>query len=75
MDVTLATVEAELRQHGYPRLIHGHTHRPTVHRHVVDGHLCERWVLADWYTAGSCLTCDKTGLQTVTLPLPPGDHA
>jgi UDP-2,3-diacylglucosamine hydrolase len=68
MDVTLATVEAVLREHGYPRLIHGHTHRPALHRHLVDGHACERWVLADWYTQGSYLRCDATGCQSIILP-------
>jgi len=28
MDVNRGAVEAILREHGYPRLIHGHTHRP-----------------------------------------------
>ncbi len=68
MDATLAGVEAALREHGYPRLIHGHTHRPALHKHVVDGHVCERWVLADWYTRGSYLNCDSTGCTVVELP-------
>ena len=68
MDVTPTTVEAVLREHGYPRLIHGHTHRPALHRHLVDGHECERWVLADWYTQGSYLRCDKAGCQSINLP-------
>jgi UDP-2,3-diacylglucosamine hydrolase len=67
MDVTAATVESVLRQYHYPRLIHGHTHRPALHRHVVDGHVCERWVLADWYTRGSYLQCDNTGCNAVEL--------
>ena len=50
-----------LREHGYPRLIHGHTHRPARHVHMVDGHACERWVLADWYENGSYLRCDASG--------------
>jgi UDP-2,3-diacylglucosamine hydrolase len=50
MDVSPATAEAELRRHGHPpRLIHGHTHRPATHEHVVDGRRTERWVLADWH--------------------------
>ena len=53
MDVAPATVTAVLRSHAYPRLIHGHTHRPARHEHVVDGRLCERWVLSDWYGQGS----------------------
>jgi UDP-2,3-diacylglucosamine hydrolase len=68
MDVTTATVEAVLRSHGYPRLIHGHTHRPALHQHVIDGHHCERWVLADWYARGSYLHCDATGCRVIELP-------
>ncbi len=48
MDVTPATVEAVLRQWQYPMMIHGHTHRPARHVHLVDGRSCERVVLADW---------------------------
>jgi len=69
MDATPAGIEAVLRVHGYPRLIHGHTHRPALHRHVVDGHACERWVLADWYMSGSYLTCDAAGCRAIRLPL------
>jgi UDP-2,3-diacylglucosamine hydrolase len=67
MDVTPAAVEAALRQHGYPRLIHGHTHRPARHQHVVDGRTCERWVLADWYDHGSYLLCDASGCRPQPL--------
>ncbi len=68
MDVTPAAVEAVLREYRYPRLIHGHTHRPARHQHVVDGHQCERWVLADWYTRGSYLACDGAGCRAIPLP-------
>lgn len=61
MDVAPAAVEALLREHGYPRLIHGHTHRPAHHLHTVDGHRCERWVLNDWYETGGYLRCDAAG--------------
>jgi UDP-2,3-diacylglucosamine hydrolase len=67
MDVAPAEVEAMLRRYGYPRLIHGHTHRPARHVHVVDGHACERWVLADWYQGGSYLACDESGCRAVQL--------
>ena len=67
MDVNTGTVEETLRRHGYPRLIHGHTHRPGRHVHVVDGHACERWVLGDWYERGSYLRCDRRGCEAVTL--------
>lgn len=48
MDVNQTAVEHLLRANDYPVLIHGHTHRPAHHEHVVDGHTCERWVLSDW---------------------------
>ena len=67
MDVSPAAVESVLRQHHYPRLIHGHTHRPATHEHLVDGHVCERRVLADWYERGSYLRCDSDGCESVTI--------
>jgi UDP-2,3-diacylglucosamine hydrolase len=69
MDVARAEVEATLRRYGYPLLIHGHTHRPARHVHTVDGHVCERWVLADWYQAGSYLACDGSGCRAVQLTI------
>ena len=47
-DVDDAAIEDEARRHGYATLIHGHTHRPATHDHIVDGIHVERWVLADW---------------------------
>ena len=67
MDVAPATVAAVLRKYGCPRMIHGHTHRPAVHDHLVNGRHCERWVLADWYTSGSYLHCDAAGCRVVTV--------
>lgn len=67
MDVNTQAVETVLREHRYPRLIHGHTHRPARHEHDVDGRTCERWVLADWYRIGSYLRCDERGCTPIQL--------
>ena len=67
MDVNDEAVAALLRKYHYPRLIHGHTHRPNRHEHIVDGHTCERWVLGDWYQHGSALRCDAQGCQTISF--------
>ena len=67
MDVAPATVDDAFRAHNYARLIHGHTHRPAHHEHKVDGHACERWVLADWYEHGSYLLCDAGGCRAQPL--------
>lgn len=67
MDVSPVTVAQVLREHGYPRLIHGHTHRPARHEHMVDGHACERWVLGDWYQRGNYFYCDAVGIEATLL--------
>jgi len=63
MDVTPAAVAAAFRTHGVRRMIHGHTHRPARHLHVVDGVECERIVLADWYHTGSYLEVGPDGVH------------
>lgn len=65
MDVNDNAVVELLRAYHYPRLIHGHTHRPARHEHKIDGHVCERWVLGDWYQRGSALKCDAQGCRVI----------
>lgn len=67
MDVNAGAVEQALRTHGYPRLIHGHTHRPGRHLHALEGQSCERIVLADWYERGSYLRVDASGARTLEI--------
>lgn len=55
MDTNEGAVADAFRQLGVARMIHGHTHRPAHHEHVVDGRRCERWVLPDWYGSGGYL--------------------
>lgn len=49
MDLNPAATDDFLREHGYATFIHGHTHHPATHDHLVDGIHVERWVLADWH--------------------------
>jgi len=67
MDVNAGAVDAMFREHGHPRMIHGHTHRPAHHRLQVDGHQCERWVLQDWYESGGFLECSAAGCAAHTV--------
>lgn len=69
MDAHPDAIAAALREHGYPRLIHGHTHRPAHHLHQVDGHDCERWVLDSWHDQGSYLHCDASGCRAVRIEI------
>ncbi len=56
MDVNQAAVETEMRQHEVNLLIHGHTHRPDIHRFELKGEPAYRIVLGDWYHTGSFLS-------------------
>ena len=72
MDVNAGATEDFLREHGYATFIHGHTHRPATHDHIVDGIHVERWVLADWHAEngaprGECLAWDGEHLQRELL--------
>lgn len=68
MDVNPAATDDFLRANGYATLIHGHTHRPARHDHLVDGIHVERWVLADWHDeAGECLAWDGDLLRRERL--------
>ena len=71
-DVNQAAVEALLRKHDVRTLLHGHTHRPALHRHEVDGIELERWVLSDWQepndsrpARGAFVRVDRSGWRLV----------
>ena len=57
MDVNGDAVAAAMAAHGVRQLIHGHTHRPAVHRSAHG----KRIVLGDWYEQGSVLACNASG--------------
>src|SRR5690606_16091196 len=61
MDVNEGAVEAAFRDNGTDLVIHGHTHRPAVHHHDVDGRQCTRIVLGDWYEQGTILLATPDG--------------
>ena len=66
-DVDETAAETWLQAAAAHTLIHGHTHRPALHHHMVDGKRCERWVLADWYNSGSYLRVDAGGCRSIGL--------
>ena len=67
MDVAIPAVEQAFREHGATRLIHGHTHRPAVHAHDVDGTRRERIVLADWHENGRYVEVSAAGAMERTI--------
>ena len=69
-DVNHEAVSAALRLQGVQRMIHGHTHRPAVHRIDRDGIRAQRIVLGDWYAQGSILRADAEGWALSVLAHP-----
>ncbi|MCX8145893.1 MAG: UDP-2,3-diacylglucosamine diphosphatase [Azovibrio sp.] len=68
MDLNPGATDDFLRLHGYATFIHGHTHRPATHDHIVDGIHVERWVLADWHeTQGETLRWNGVSLERQAL--------
>lgn len=73
MDVNQQAVESVMAKHGVARLIHGHTHRPAVHRFKsADGEAMERIVLGDWYEQSSILKWDGDGGRLSDRRVPDG---
>jgi UDP-2,3-diacylglucosamine hydrolase len=68
MDVNQSAVERTMREFGVTLLLHGHTHRPAVHRFVLDGKPATRIVLGAWHERPSIVRWDAAGFRLVTLP-------
>jgi UDP-2,3-diacylglucosamine hydrolase len=68
MDVNPSAVAAAFAQHHVQLMIHGHTHRPAIHRYPTDHGHNTRIVLGDWHTQGSVLQWSETGYELISLP-------
>lgn len=63
MDVTPDEVSRVLSEAGSQLMIHGHTHRPAIHRLQVNGQPAKRIVLADWDSDINWLSWNASGFQ------------
>lgn len=70
MDVNDLAVADTFRRFDVQYLVHGHTHRPAVHRLQIDGHEATRIVLGDWYDQGSVLRWNADGFELAGLQRP-----
>lgn len=73
VDVTDQEVERLMRQQGVLTLIHGHTHRPALHRFLLDGKPACRMVLGDWDRHGWFALIDDQGLRQYRFDLDSGE--
>lgn len=60
MDANQLAIEQVMREHHVKRLIHGHTHRPQIHKFEIDRKHASRIVLGDWGDEASYLTVSGT---------------
>lgn len=67
MDVNADAVAVAMRGAGVKLLLHGHTHRPNVHRFELDGSPVARIVLGDWHEQGSVLRWDERGYDLSSI--------
>lgn len=66
MDANADAIASMFRLHALASMIHGHTHRPALHRHTVDEHDSRRWVLADWRDRACWLEARDGALRAFT---------
>lgn len=69
MDVTQSEVINCLEKYNSQLLIHGHTHRPAVHKVSANGANAERIVLGDWYEQGAWLKVTPDSIELLNQPL------
>ena len=63
MDVTPFEVVNQMALHNVKLMIHGHTHRPDIHRIGEPPAQSTRIVLGDWYQQSSYLIVDESGFE------------
>jgi UDP-2,3-diacylglucosamine hydrolase len=72
MDVNEETVRDTMRRFDVSLLLHGHTHRPAMHRFELDGQPATRIVLGDWYGPGGYVRWDDRGPTQISTQMPSG---
>ena len=77
VDVTPEEIPRIMAQYGVRTLIHGHTHRPAIHKLLIGNDAAKRIVLGDWDRQGWALQVDEQGFQLAAfdfVPVPALTH-
>jgi UDP-2,3-diacylglucosamine hydrolase len=67
MDVNQDEVRRTFERVGVDYIVHGHTHRPAIHKVQLANSTVTRIVLGDWYEQGSVLRWDERGFELAGL--------
>ncbi|TAM88339.1 MAG: UDP-2,3-diacylglucosamine diphosphatase [Candidimonas sp.] len=81
MDVSPRAVAQAFARSGLDTMVHGHTHRPAIHRATIDGRPRTRIVLPDWQydearVRGGWLVIEESGPRLIQAPpfIDPSGH-
>jgi UDP-2,3-diacylglucosamine hydrolase len=67
MDVNQDEVRRTFEQQRVDYIVHGHTHRPAIHKVQLNNRTVRRIVLGDWYEHGSVLRWHERGFELIGL--------
>ena len=67
MDVVPSEVRHLMSETGAELLIHGHTHKPAMHRIMLGERQAQRIVLGAWQQDGEVLRCDREGFRLISF--------
>lgn len=70
MDIAPAALTQIMTEHSVQQLIHGHTHKPTLHWFTLHNKLANRIVLSDWNQQGNVLICQPNSKQLTNFRSP-----
>lgn len=70
MDVTQSEVELRMHHHSVQHLIHGHTHKQSVHHFELNQKPATRTVLGAWHENGNALKFDEGKQEFIILSSP-----
>ncbi|AWO78141.1 MULTISPECIES: UDP-2,3-diacylglucosamine diphosphatase [Serratia] len=68
MDVNPQAVEQTMLRHDVHWMIHGHTHRPAVHRLALSNGEAHRAVLGAWHVEGSMIKVSADAVELISFP-------
>ncbi|EPM70761.1 UDP-2,3-diacylglucosamine hydrolase, partial [Pseudomonas syringae pv. actinidiae ICMP 18886] len=71
VDVTPDEVPRIMQQFGVRTLVHGHTHRPAIHKLQIGDQAARRIVLGDWDRQGWVLQVDEQGMSLSSFDFVP----
>ena len=75
VDVTPEEVPRVMQAFGVHTLVHGHTHRPAIHKLQLGEQAAKRIVLGDWDRQGWALQVDEQGFQLAAFDFVPSQLA